>query len=358
MLRIAIIQRFLPPASRGGAGHFAHGLGNALVSRGHDVTMFSEDPGPATARYQRVAMHQSDSALRRQLSPFSFAFRVARQDFSAFDLIHAQGDDQLIPRRSAPPVIRTLHGSSLAEAIHNGVYRLSLKRFLLHLNFYGWELVSNLRADAVVAVSRHTGRHFFRLDEVVPNGLDLERFVPHDPTKSPRPTILFVGELRSRKRGDLLLDVVRRWVRPAVPDLQLWLVSPDRVEGDGIEWFGVVDDERLAELYRSAWVMCLPSSYEGFGRPYVEAMAAKTAIVATPNPGAQEVLDGGRYGLIVEDDDLGPALCRLLTNHEERQALAARGFERSRAFAWDRVVDRYEAIYGTVLERRGHRRAG
>ncbi|MER3405656.1 MAG: hypothetical protein C4289_11280, partial [Chloroflexota bacterium] len=41
------------------------------------------------------------------------------------------------------------------------------------------------------------------------------------------------------------------------------------------------------------------SAYEGFGRPYIEAMACGTPVVATPNPGALEVLEGGRYGVIV-----------------------------------------------------------
>lgn len=357
MRRIAIIQRFLPPASRGGVGHFTHGLANALVVRGHAVTVFSEDPTPPDARYECAAVPVGASALQRKLAPITFPFRVARQDFSGFDVVHAQGDDQWIPRASAPPIVRTLQGSSLSEAIHNGLRRWSPKRFLLHLYFYAGELVSDLRADAVVAISRDTGRHFFRLDEVVPNAIDLERFVPRGRPKSAHPTILFVGELASRKRGHLLLAVVRQWVRPQVPGVQVWLVSPDRVDEDGVEWFGTVDDERLAELYERAWVMCLPSSYEGFGRPYVEAMAAGTAVVASPNPGALEVLDHGRYGLIVSDHDLGPALCRLLTDHDERQAYARRGRERARAFTWDRVAERYEAIYERVLARRAGRTA-
>ncbi len=352
-----MIQRFLPSRSRGGAGHFAHGLANALASRGHGVTMISQDPGPADARYESIVLASGGGVLRTKLAPFRFPWQVARQDFSRFDIVHAQGDDHLIPRASAPPVIRTLHGSSLAEAIHNGWRRRSPKLFLMHGCFYACELISDLRADAVVAVSRDTGRHFFRLDDVVPNGVDIERFAPRGEPKAARPTILFVGELASRKRGDLLLQAVRQWVQPQIPGVQVWVVSPDRAEGDSVEWFGTIDDEHLARLYRTAWVMCLPSSYEGFGRPYVEAMAAGTAVVATSNPGAREVLDQGRYGLLVADRDLGPALCRVLTNHDERNLYACRGLERSRAFAWDRVAERYEAIYDAALARRAGSRA-
>ena len=54
--------------------------------------------------------------IRRRLAPLSFPFRVARLDFSRFDLIHAQGDDQWIRRRSSPPVVRTLHGSCVVSS--------------------------------------------------------------------------------------------------------------------------------------------------------------------------------------------------------------------------------------------------
>jgi glycosyltransferase involved in cell wall biosynthesis len=352
-----MVQRFLPGRSRGGAGHFAHGLANTLVARGHAVTMFSEDPPPPGARYASVVIERPAGGLPRRLSPFAFPLRVARQDFSGFDIVHAQGDDQFIARRAGPPVVRTLHGSSLAEAIYNGWRRGSPKHLLLHLYFYAWELVSTLRADVVVAVSRDTGRHFWRLHEVVPNGVDLERFAPRGEPKSTRPSVLFVGELNSRKRGLLLVEAMRRWIRPRVPDAELWLVSPDRAEGEGIVWLGLVDDDRLAGLYRSAWVLCLPSSYEGFGRPYVEAMAAGTPVVATSNPGARLVLDGGRCGLIVDDRDVGSALCHLLTHDEARLTYARLGLERARAFAWDRVAQRYETIYDAAIAQRARRPA-
>ena len=73
-----------------------------------------------------------------------------------------------------------------------------------------------------------------------------------------------------------------REVRPRVPDAEVWLVEPRRRRGAGRRAFGAVDEATLHELLRRAWVMCLPSAYEGFGRPYIEAMAAGTAVVASP----------------------------------------------------------------------------
>jgi glycosyltransferase involved in cell wall biosynthesis len=107
----------------------------------------------------------------------------------------------------------------------------------------------------------------------------------------------------------------------------------------------------MAELYRSAWVFCMPSTYEGFGLPYVEAIASGTPVVTSSNPGAEEILGGGRGGLIVPDAEIGQALLQLLTSESRRSELAAAGLERARYFSWDAAIDRLEVIYREVATR-------
>ena len=347
--KIAIVQRFLPGASRGGVGHFTHGLANELVSRGHRVTIYSQDPRPSSALYEVTELPWAGRGRWARLAPLAFPFQISRVDFSGFDLVHAQGDDQLLRRSGQPPVVRTLHGSSLREAVHNGWRRGSPLRALMFMHFYLGELVSDLRADRVVAVSRNTGRDFPRVHAVIPNGVDVRRLAPDGTPKASRPTILFVGELDTRKRGRLLLRTIETEVRPRVPTVQVWVVSPERVDGPGIEWYGQVDEDRLAGLYRAAWLLCLPSSYEGFGRPYVEALAAGTVAVGTRNVGALEVLEDGRDGFVVSDRALGETLYRVLTDAALREELIRRGLARAQAFAWSRVAEQYEGLYDRVL---------
>ena len=351
MLRIAVIQRFLPSRSRGGVGYFTHGLCNALQRRGHAVTVFSHDPAPDAALYRVSVLPPTRAVIGYQSGPLAFPFQVARQDFSDFDLIHAQGDEHLISR-SSPPVVRTMHGSALAEAIHNGWRGRSPKHFFMHLYFYGAELISDLRADAVIVVSKRTSRHYPRTHGVIPNGVDVELFSHEETSKAVHPAILFVGDLYSRKRGRFLLEVFQSRVKPSIPQSELWIVSPDRVGGDGVRWLGRVDSEQLAKLYAQAWVFCLPSSYEGFGRPYIEAMAAGTPVVATPNAGAMEILDNGRFGLIVSDEHLGETLVKLLTDADLRERLSKLGLDRATVYSWERVAEQYEHVYENVLKRR------
>ena len=349
-LEIAVIQRFLPPDSRGGAGHFTVGLCSGLAARGHQVTIFSHDRGPADARFRVVQLPGGE----RRLAPIAFPRQLRGIDFSGFDVIHAQGDDQFI-RHAGRPVVRTLHGSSLDEAKANGLHGLSPKHLLLHAWFYQGELIASMRADAVAGVSAAAGRHVPRAVDVIPNGIDAGAFAPDGTPKSATPSILFVGELDSRKRGRWLVQQFVERVRPRVPDAELWLVSPDHAEGPGVVSLGPLDDAALRDRFRRAWVMCLPSTYEGFGRPYAEALAAGTAVVASRNPGAIDVLDDGRYGVIANDEHLPGALIDLLGSDERRRTLAHDGLARARQYDWRVVIDAYEILYARVLE--GRRRA-
>lgn len=313
------------------------------------MTVFSQDPAPEGADYSVVRVPMTDS----RFAPFAFPFAVRKCDFRGFDVIHAQGDDQWLAHGGLPPVVRTLHGSSLSEAWSNGILGGSPKRFALHLYFYLMELVADLRARRVAGVSAGTGRHFPRMHAVVPNGIDCARFTAASSgaVKSVAPSIIFIGELRSRKRGTLLVDLFLDDVRRRVPEAELWLVSPDRPEradatsANGIHHLGTLSDADLAARLASAWVMCLPSAYEGFGRPYAEAMAAGTVAAATPNPGADDVLDQGRAGILVNDRELGAALSGVLTNPQMRAQFIEIGRVRATRYDWSAVAAQYEALY-------------
>jgi phosphatidylinositol alpha-mannosyltransferase len=343
---VAMIQRFLPGASRGGVGVFTDGLARALISRGHAVTIFSQDPAPPDAPYQvkRVAVTAD------RLAPIRFPFALRREDFSRFDVIHAQGDEQWLSRRGCPPIVRTMHGTALAEAWFNGVLGVSPRRLFLHLWFFLNEWVAAARATALVGVSADTLRYYPGRGVVIPNGIDLSALGPDPSAKTSHPTVLFIGEVESRKRGRLLIEAMRQ-VRATLPAAELWLVGPAEINEAGCRTFGRADDATLLRLLQSAWVMCLPSAYEGFGRPYIEAMACGTTVVATPNPGARDVLRDGELGVITTPDHLAPALLRVLQAPEERARLEAVALPAVARYDWSVVAAQYEDLYTKVMSR-------
>lgn len=121
-------------------------------------------------------------------------------------------------------------------------------------------------------------------------------------------------------------------------------VGPTGKSMAGVTYHTGIGDEQLAALYRRAWLCVSPSTYEGFGLPYLEAMACGTAVVATPNPGSREVLEGGASGRLVEDGDFAPAILDLLANHSSRLALEAAGLLRAQQLSLESMIDRYETI--------------
>jgi glycosyltransferase involved in cell wall biosynthesis len=246
-------------------------------------------------------------------------------------------------------VLRTFSGSALAE----GLSARKLSTRLLFLSIYPLELLGLLRASSSVGISAATTFHFPGLHLVVPHAVDPAQFHP-DGHRSSRPSILAVGHrLHDRKRLDLLLEVFQEEVKKQVPGAELWLVADEAVAAPSVRCFSNLRIEELAELYRRAWLFCLPSSYEGFGRPYVEALASGATVVATPNPGACEVLDDGRYGVLTSEHDLASSLIGLLIDSGRREELAQRGLARAKDFSWERVTADYEEMYVTLAGGRG-----
>ncbi|MGD0196611.1 MAG: glycosyltransferase family 4 protein [Solirubrobacteraceae bacterium] len=339
-LRIGMISYYLPSGSKIGVGYQAHALANALVDRGHSVTVFSGCGATEGARYETHTIPLSGANRT-----FKFAWYLRRVDWNAFDVIHAHGDNYWLWGRRLPPRIRTMHGSCFSEARFVRGARNRLRMLLLGCS----EILATLAADMTVAVSNNTRQWMPWIRRVVPNGVAITAMP--SVARSPLPSILFVGTYLNRKRGKLLVESFERDVLPRQPAAELWMVSTDAPAAQSVKVLGRVSDEQLAELYASAWVFCLPSSYEGFGIPYAEAMAAGCPVVATPNPGAVEVTDHGRYGLLVEPAALGEALADLLGDGEERARLARAGRERARRYDLAEIAATYEHLYVALIRR-------
>jgi phosphatidylinositol alpha-mannosyltransferase len=333
-LRIAMLSYYMPSESKLGTGHQVHALSNALAGRGHEVTVFTRCRPSAGALY-RTQTVQLEGSLRT----LQFARRLRRTDWSCFDVLHAHSSDFLLRHASKPPHVRTVHGSSLREAIH--IRGLRPRAAMLY--YAACETTATIAADRAVAVSRNTQNWLPWVRTRIPNGVDLSRFSPGE--KSSNPSILFVGTYIQRKRGRLLADLFEREIRPQEPDAELWLVAEDAPARPGMTVFPRLPEVELQDLYRRAWVFCLPSTYEGFGIPYIEAMASGTPVVASRNAGAVEVTEDGRYGVVVRDEELAESVLRLLRSSSARERLAADALRHVQKFSLSAVAETYERLY-------------
>jgi glycosyltransferase involved in cell wall biosynthesis len=260
-------------------------------------------------------------------------------DYGEFDAIIAHGDSLLLPLKGKP-VLRVMHGSALGEARH----ATSVGRYVLQYGVYVQELLTALTGPRTVGVSANTQRDNRFIHHVIPHGVDTRIFHPEPLGKTLVPSLVFVGTAGGRKRGSFLLDLFSRVVRRAHPEAHLAFVGPAGPAMPGVSYHTGVSDEDLAALYRRAWVYASPSAYEGFGLPYLEAMACGTCVVATPNPGSREVLQDGRYGVLTEDAGFGDALLALLADATRRHDMEAAGLRRANELSLDVMLDRYETL--------------
>ncbi len=292
--------------------------------------------GSAGCRSRRA---EHSRLLRQYVASWSLNF----QDLGGFDVAHTHGDDWFWLRRRLP-VVRTFHGSAKLERDSATSARRRIDKSVV----YPLELAAARLATSTYGVGTDSAE-IYRTDGLLPPGIDLD--VP-DRAPSEQPTILFVGSWSGRKRGDLLHRVFREKVLPALPDAELWMVSDECEPAAGVRWIQTPTDAELRDLYSRAWVFCLPSSYEGFGIPYLEAMAQGVPVVAASNPGSRMLLEEGRRGIIAGDEELGERLLELLRDPRRRSAMAAAGLERAGEFSWEQSAARHEEAYRAAIERR------
>jgi phosphatidylinositol alpha-mannosyltransferase len=336
-VHIAFYSTSMPEPHRkpGGVDVHVERLAERLVARGHRLDLYTYSPPNPDAGYQHVQL-QPVGLRYHKLGRIAVVPALLNRLRPAADVLHIHGDDWFFVRRRLPTV-RTFYGSALWEARTAA----RLRRKLVSRLIFGGEVLASRLATASYDIAPGSGRAF-RTRGTLPPAVEVTDMKA---LRAERPTILFIGTWMGRKRGWLLAEAFTRDVLPLLPAARLVMVSDHAEPQPGIEHVVRPSNEELSRLMHEAWVMCLPSTYEGFGIPYAEALAAGTAVLATPNHGADYVLDGGRAGLITSDEQLGSALCQLLTNQELRERYAQAGSERVREFSWDRVLDLHEQAY-------------
>jgi glycosyltransferase involved in cell wall biosynthesis len=349
-MRLAVLSAGLPATGqkRGGIERIAHVLAQGLAERRHHVVVFSHDAKPVGASYDVRPLPWKafvDTWLGKRLT-FGYLGNILAllPDVREFDAVIAHGDSLLLPLKRKP-VVRVMHGSALREAMH----ATSPGRAVLQIGVYAQELLTSLFERGTVAVSENARHHNPFIREVIPNGVDTRIFRPRVEAKTHAPSIVFVGALDGRKQGRFLLDVFTSVVRPARPDAVLMFVGAPGPDLSGVTYHTGIDDHELARLYSRAWVYASPSTYEGFGLPYVEAMACGTAVVAAPNPGSCEVLANGRYGTLAGREEFGAAIVELLNDSDARHRHEREGLERAKQFSADVMIDRYETLLRRLI---------
>ena len=206
------------------------------------------------------------------------------------------------------------------------------------------------RADHVIAVSERTRddlADLYRIPEdkvtVIPHGVD-PLFTPGEQLGEGG-YLLVVGAVQRRKDPRAAVDAGNELHMPVI------VVGPERepalareLRSLGADLRGYVEKAELAELYRDACALVVPSRYEGFGLPVLEAMASGTPVIAAPDPALVEV--AGDAAVFADQGDLSGAILHGL---DRRDQLRAAGLERAAQFSWAEAARRTVDVYRGVL---------
>lgn len=253
------------------------------------------------------------------------------------------------------PMIVTVQGSDIFQAA-----KMPLVRQVTRLTLLGMKKIlalSQALANDVITIGLPADKI-----EIVPNGVDLNRFPMGKPGREP--IILYVASLIERKGPTLLLQAFRG-VLQRFPETRLVMVGdgPQRTEletmtnslsiSTKVEFLGWQPQQQVSEWMRKAKVFVLPSLEEGLGVVLLEALASGTPCVGSNVGGIPDVISP-EVGVLVPPSDpleLQIAIEKFLANEKEWEQLSVNARKRAEeVYDWDRIAVRITSIYYSLIK--------
>ena len=419
-LRIAYVA-YRGNMNSGGQGIYLWFLAREMARLGHEVHVFVGPPYPDPMPFAKVeelpnqqfwakwVLDQKDQIVPKQNplqvlqplnfyelaasrigflpEPFAFSLRAFGRlthhlrNHGQFDLVHdvqCLGYGLLGLRALGLPVVTTVHHPLSVDRRASFVRDETTRDAIGTAKFYpiGMQAFVARHLDCVLTSSEISARQIVRDYGVQPqrirnvrNGLDTNLFSPDSSVGKSDNELLCVGRSTDPNKGiSTLIEALGH-----LPDhVSLTLVDDDSPDNQVRRWAreaGVLDrirltgrvaSKELVDLYRRAAVVVVPSRYEGFGLPAVEAMACGTPVVAARSGALPEVLDLTGGGILAERDNplsIAQATQSLLQNTETRALMAKRGREQVvEKLSWPKIAAATADVYANIVDQAGRGR--
>ena len=351
----------------GGVQFHIRDLAEQLIGLGHQVSVLApadeETPLPAyvVSAGRSIPIRYNGSVARLNFGPITAA-RVRRWlTAGEFDVLHIHKPitpslGMLALWIADGPIVATFHTAndrSRAMQIAFPLVRPAMEKILARIAVSEEArrtLIEHLGGDAVV----------------IPNGVFVDRFRSADPTPAwqgtpERPTIAFLGRLDEPRKGLPTLIGAVPEVLKSIPGARFlsagrgdigWALEDLGPHAEALEVLGPVTDEEKASLLRSVDFYVAPNTGgESFGIVLVEAMSARTCVVASSLGAFRQVLAGGSAGHLFPVGDsagLAETLVRACGDREQRERLIEAADRFVARFDWSQVVSRVLDVYAMV----------
>lgn len=379
-LRILFLSHYAQPHV-GGIEAVVSALSAGLRARGHDVRHIASTAGSNAAAVERdrdVIRLPAWNVLERRLGvPYPiFGPRIGREIRSGVrsaDVVHAHGllympslvglrYARRLGRKSGRPVgVLTEHVGHVDYS--NPILDRGEGAAIATLGRYAVRaaemvLVCNERIEGEVARLGPRGPI-----EVVPNGVDLQRFAPPTPEEKQairrdlgwddRPRVLFVGRLVEKKGAELAAAAAAA----AGGAFELVVVGPGELPDPppSVRLIGTLPPTRVAQLYRAADAFLLPSRSEGLPISVLEALASGLPVFLRDDPvyaGYAAEAAGALTLLDPDPERIAAAIAALLADPARRAAAGERAGRYARSsFSLERMIERHEDLYRRLLAR-------
>lgn len=347
-MRIAQISPLfesVPPKLYGGTERVVSYLTEALVARGHHVTLFASGDSVTSAdltSFRDIALRLDPAPLKSPVAAHLSMLHGIRERADEFDVLHFHIDLLPLPifEQLASKCVFTLHGRQDKQDLPQAYRRWS--RYPL------------------VSISDHQRLPLPWANwwQTIPHGMPTSLLMP-----PPRPRgdyLAFLGRLSPEKRPDRAIEIARRAGLPlriaAKVDTADRRYFHETIEpllaGGGVEFVGEIDDAGKPEFLGNAAALLFPIDWpEPFGLVMIESMACGTPVIAWREGSVPEVVDEGRTGFIVDSIQAGVeavARCRELDRHAVRRRFEQR-------FDARRMAADYESLYVRMVEGAPHR---
>lgn len=352
----------------GGVGFHIRDLALKFRSRGHDVRVLTPSssrdlPDWISSAGQSVSVPFNGSVANISVSPA--ALRRTRRWLAdnAFDVVHVH--EPVVPSvsmaaamLSSAPLVGTFHaalGRSVSRAIASAPMRLYMERI-------GVRIAVSEEARRTL-IEHHGGDAV-----IIPNGVETASFrrASTDPrwmATDSRPVIVFLGRLDEPRKGLSVFAGAIEGVLDKMPGARFLIAGRgDAPEirrqltrfGDSVSFLGGISDEEKASLLAGASLYVAPQTGgESFGIVLVEAMAARTAVVASDIPAFRAVLEDGRAGVLFETGSsaaLVDQLLGLLADKARLEGLSEAGQRASLQYDWEVVADKVFEVYRLAID--------